>query len=56
MSGPPVIHYRAPMGRILCGRRPAGGSPGEAGNNHLRAHTTCKACLALLAGPEYRRR
>lgn len=45
----PVIHYRTPLGTVLCGRRPAGGSQGEAGTNHLPERTTCKTCLALLA-------
>lgn len=44
-----VIHYRDPLGRILCGRRPAGGSQGEAGNNHVDDRTTCKGCLERLA-------
>lgn len=46
----PVIHYRDPLGPILCGRRAAGGSQGVAGNNHLRANVTCKDCLRKLAG------
>ena len=56
MSGPALIHYREPAGRNLCGRRAAGGSQGEPGNNHLRERTTCKTCLELLDTPRHRRR
>lgn len=46
----PVIHFRDPLGPILCGRRPAGGLASPGGSNHLRAATTCKACLRHLSG------
>lgn len=49
MTGP-IIHYRDPLGAVLCGRRRAGGSQGVAGNNHDRARTTCKDCRRKLAG------
>lgn len=46
----PLIHYRTPLGRVLCGRRPAGGVTSPAGSNHVPAATTCQACRRKLFG------
>jgi hypothetical protein len=51
MTGnPPAIHYRTSLGRILCGRRPAGGLAGPAGSNHVRDAATCRDCRRRLDG------